>query len=181
MEENPKLENLITIEGEKYDKIILKNIKEITLKNFVVDEVGFTFSNDSSIPKHSYYINPEEKMLYINIELPGGGSIKKNVTVQGNSYYFIYEGIKNGDKIIEEDKKNEKSKLLYKKNNRKSNKFKLIITIPCSIIQIKLEEGEELNDVGELSKDGKGVYTFKYKVFVNQKNEKNKTTVVELD
>ena len=119
MEENPKLENLITIEGDKSDKIILKSLKEITLKNFVVDEVGFTLSNDSNIPKHSYYINPEEKILYINIELPGGGTIEPTFTVQGNSYYFIYEGIKNGDKIIEEDKKNEKSKLIQKKITEK--------------------------------------------------------------
>lgn len=180
MEENPKLENLITIEGDKSDKIILKSLKEITLKNFVVDEVGFTLSNDSNIPKHSYYINPEEKILYINIELPGGGTIEPTVTVQGNSYYFIYEGIKNGDKIIEEDKKNEKSKLIQKKNNRKSNKFKLIITIPCSVIQVKLEDGEELNEVGDLSNDGKGVYTFKYKVIVNQKNDKKKKKKLEL-
>ena len=180
MEENPKLENLITIEQEKFDKIVLKNVKEITLKNFVVDEVGFTFSNDSNIPKHSYYINPEEKILYINIELPGGGIIEPTVSVQGSSYYFIYEGIKNGDKVIEEDKKNEKSKLIYKKNNRKSNKFKLIITIPCSVIQVKLEEGEELNDVGDLSNDGKGVYTFKYKVIINQKNDKKKKKKLEL-
>ena len=180
MEENPKLENLITIEGDKSDKIILKSLKEITLKNFVVDEVGFTLSKDSNIPKHSYYINPEEKILYINIELPGGGTIEPTVAVQGNSYYFIYEGIKNGDKIIEEDKKNEKSKLIQKKNNRKSNKFKLIITIPCSVIQVKLEDGEELNDVGDLSNDGKGVYTFKYKVIVNQKNDKKKKKKLEL-
>ena len=174
MEENPKLENLITVEGEKYDKILLKNIKEITLKNFVVDEVGFTFSNDSNIPKHSYYINPEEKLLYINIELPGGGVIEPYVTVQGNSYYFIYEGAKNGDKAIEEDKKHDKSKLIYKKNNRKSNKFKLIITIPCSVIQIKLDDGEDLSDAGELTNDGKGVYTYKYKVMIIQKVEKKK-------
>ena len=100
-------------------KRIKKSLKEITLKNFVVDEVGFTLSNDSNIPKHSYYINPEEKILYINIELPGGGKIEPRVTVQRNSYYFIYEGIKNGDKIIEEDKKNEKSKLIQKKITEK--------------------------------------------------------------
>lgn len=174
MEENPKLENLITIEGDKCDKIILKSIKEITLKNFVVDKFGFTFNNDNDIPKYSYYINPEEKILYINIELPGGGKIEPTISVLGNSYYFIYEGIKNGDKALEEDKKNEKSKLICKKNNRKSNKFKLIIAIPCSTIQLKLEEDEELNDVGELSNDGRGVYTFKYKVIVNQKNDKKK-------
>ena len=32
MEENPKIENLIVTENQKYDKIVLKNLKEITLK-----------------------------------------------------------------------------------------------------------------------------------------------------
>jgi len=57
MEENPKLENLITIEGDKSDKIILKSLKEITLKNFVVDEEGFTFSIDNNIPNILIILN----------------------------------------------------------------------------------------------------------------------------
>ena len=28
---------------------VLKNLKDITLKNFVVDEVGYTFNNDISL------------------------------------------------------------------------------------------------------------------------------------
>ena len=181
MEENPKIENLITIENEKCDKIVLKNLKEITLKNFVVDEVGYTFNNDMNEPKYSHYINPEDKTFYINIELPGGGEIEPNVTVQGNSYYFIFEGIKKGDEVLEADKKNEVSKLISKKNIRKNNRFKLIITIPCSVMQLKLDEGEELSDLGECTNDGKGVYTFKYKVIiVNQKNDKKKKKKLEL-
>ena len=181
IEENLKKENLIIKEEEKYDKIVLKNLKEITLKKFVVDEVGYTFNNDMSEPKYSYYINPEEKMFYINIELPGGGIIEPNVTVQGNHYYFIFEGIKKGDIALEEDAKNEKRKYINTKNIRKSCRFKLIIKILCSVMQIKLEEGEELSDVGEFINDGKGIYTFKYKIIlVNQKNEKKKKKKLEL-
>ena len=181
MEENPKIENLIVTENQKYDKIVLKNLKEITLKNFVVDEVGYTFNNDINEPKYSHYINPEDKTFYINIELPGGGEIEPNVTVKGNSYYFIFEGVKKGDEVLEADKKNEVSKLINKKNLRKNNRFKLIITIPCSVMQLKLEDGEELGDVGECTNDGKGVYTFKYKVIiVNQKSERKKKKKLEL-
>ena len=46
------------------------------------------------------------------------------MTVQGNSYYFIFEGIKKGDEVLEADKKNEVSK--YKKEASLSeiqNKF----------------------------------------------------------
>ena len=54
--------------------------------------------------------------------------------MEGNNYCFIFEGHKNGDKEIEEDKKNEVSKLICKKNFRKSNNFKLKIPIPFQLI-----------------------------------------------
>ena len=177
MEGNPKLENLVTEEGDKDkpDKIVLKNMKGIILKKFVVDEMGYTLNNDSNTPKYSYYIDTDEKILYINIELPGGGSIEPNVEIVPGYYIFIFQGEKKGDIAIEEDKKKEIGKLIQKKNLRKSNKFKLEIKIPNSIIQIKLEDGEDLSDAGEFEDNGKGVYSFKYKVLIlNQKNEKTK-------
>ena len=57
MEENIKKENLITVEGEKFDKIVLKNINEINLKNYAVNEVGLNFRNDSDEPKYSSFID----------------------------------------------------------------------------------------------------------------------------
>ena len=175
MEENPKKENLITEEGKENDKIILKNIKEITLKKFVVDEMGYTLNNDSNSPKYSYYIDTEKQMLFINIELPGGGSIEPRVEIVSGYYIFIFEGEKKGDCAIEEDKKKEIGKLIQKKNLRKSNKFKLEIKIPNSVMQIKLKKDEELNDAGEFEDSKKGVYTFKYNVYIlNQKTEKSK-------
>ena len=181
IEENIKKENLITVEGEKCDKIILKGLNDITLKKFVVDEVGYTFNNDVNEPKYSYYINPEEKIFYINIELPGGGQIEPDLTVTGNYYCFTFKSKKKGDLVLEEDTKNEVRKLLNSKNCRKSNNFNLTIKVPCSVMQIKLDEGEELNDAGEMSNDGKGVCIFKYKIIlVNQKNEKKKKKKLEL-
>ena len=175
MEEYPKIETIETQEGKDYDKLILKNMKEITLKKFVVDEMGYTLNNDSNTPKYSYYIDTEKKMLFINIELPGGGSIEPRVEIVSGYYIFIFEGEKKGDCAIEGDRSKEGGKLIQKKNLRKSNKFKLEIKIPNSIMQIKLEEGEDLNDVGEYEDTKKGVYIFKYKVLIlNQKNEKSK-------
>ena len=178
MEENFKENNLVLIEGiegDKTDKIVLKNLKAITLKKFVVDEMGYTLNNDSNVPKYSYYINTEDKYLYINIELPGGGKIIPRIELVSSYYIFIFEGEKKGDAKIEEDKKNEISKLIQKKNLRKSNKFKLEIKIPNSVMQIQFKDDEDLSDVGECTNDGKGVYTFKYKVIIiNQKNEKVK-------
>ena len=199
MEGNPKRENLLTIEGkvkeieeereeekkegkeekrkegQNFDKIILTNMKEITLKKFVVDEMGYTLNNDSNTPKYSYYIDTEKKILFINIELPGGGSLEPRVEIVSGYYIFIFEGEKKGDCAIEEDKKRETGKLIQKKNLRKSNKFKLEIKIPNSLMQIKCDEGEDLNEVYEFEDSKKGVYTFKYKVLIlNQKSEKTK-------
>ena len=181
MEETPKIEDLETIEGENYDKIVLQNIKEINLKKFVIDEMGYTLYNDSSEPKYSYFINKEKKLFYVNIELPGGGKIIPNITIGESNYYFTYEGKKKGDEIIENDKKSEIKKLIGVKNLRKNNKFKLVIKIPCSVMQLKLENDKDLDDIGDFSTDGKGIYTFKYKVVIlNNKKEKKKPKVLDL-
>lgn len=120
-------------------------------------------------------------MFYINIELPGGGEIEPELTVIGNYYCFTFKGKKKGDFVLEEDSKNDIRKLLNSKNCRKGHNFNLTIKVPCSVMQIKLDEGEELNDAGEMSNDGKGVCIFKYKVIlVNQKNEKKKKKKIEL-
>jgi len=189
MEQNPKIENIITVEGEKYDKILLKNINEITLKSYAVNEVGLAFRNDNNEPKYSCYIDPEENKLYISIELPGGGNIKRDLSVEGNFYYFIFEGVKYGDKKLEEDEKNEIKKLKKQKCTRKTCKFKFLIKIPCGLIQIILEPGKQLKTAGKLSdanKDGKngdrkGVYTFEYDISINnQKKDKENEEILEL-
>ena len=181
MEEEPKIEDLVTIEDEKSDRIILKNIKEINLKKFVIDEMGYTLNNDSNEPKYSYYINKEEKLFYVNIELPGGGIIIPSIKIGSSNYFFYYEGTKKGDEIIEEDKKCENKKLMNVKNLRKQNKFKLIIQIPCSTMQLKLDNDEDLDNLGEMTNDKKGIITFKYKIIIlNEKKEKKKQKVYNL-
>ena len=185
IEENLKYEDLEIKEGENEDQILLNKSKSITLKKFIVDEMGYTLNNDSSIPKYSYYITTNEndieknKYLYINIELPGGGTLCKHIDNVPGFYIFVFEGEKNGDKVIEQDKNNEKSKLFMKKNCRRNNKFKLEIKIPNTTIQLKMDNDEELVDLGELSNDGKGVYTFKYKVTIINKSMEKKE-IIEL-
>ena len=181
MEEEPKIEDLVTIEDEKSDRIILKNIKEINLKKFVIDEMGYTLNNESNEPKYSYFINKEEKLFYVNIELPGGGTIFPSIKIGASNYFFYYEGTKKGDEIIEEDKKCENKKLMNVKNLRKQNKFKLVIQIPCSIMQLKLDNDDDLDNLGEMTDDKKGIYTFKYKIIIlNEKKEKKKQKVYNL-
>ena len=182
MEETPTIDNLVILEEENNDRLVLKNMKDINLKSYAVDETGNTIRNNLETPDYSHYIKLIDNRLYINIELPGGGHIKKSITVEGNNYCFIFEGHKNGDKEIEEDKKNEVSKLICKKNFRKSNNFKLKIPIPFQLIQVIVPKGKKLKDAGILSKieddknnEGrKGVYTFEYDVILtNQKGEES--------
>ena len=54
------------------------------------------------------------------------------IEIGASSYYFIYGGTKNGDKVIENDKNSEIKELIGVKNLRKNNKFKIVIQIPCS-------------------------------------------------
>ena len=181
MEETPTIKDLTTIENENSDRIVLKNIKEINLKKFVIDEMGYTLYNDTSDPKYSYYIKKEEKMFYVNIELPGGGKVTPKIEIGASNYFFTYEGIKNGDELVENDKNNESKSLVGVKNLRKNNKFKVVIQIPCSTMQLKIENDEDLDDLGEVSNDGKGVYTWKYKVIiVGDKKEKKKQKTLDL-
>ena len=177
MEECPNMENLITKEEEQNDKILLKDCKEINLKKFVIDEMGYALNNFNNEPKYSYYINTEDKMFYVNIELPGGGSIENNIKIKGPYYCFIYEGEKKGDEIIENDKKGQTKKLKQTKNLRKRNKFNLEIKVPCSEMQII----EDLDEAGETSNDGKGVYTYKYKIkILGDKKKKKKIKRIDL-
>ena len=171
------------IEGEKEDIIVLQNLENITLKKLVTNEIGFTFNNYNDSIKYSYYINREEGMFYVNIEIPGGGNIEKKIKSANGFYYFIYEGIKYGDLALEEDKKTGKNKLIkFKpKQERKSIKFKEQIKIPNSEMHIIVNPGEDLEDCGEEPINNKGVYTFRYKVLIlNQKNEKKKQKKYEL-
>ena len=60
------------------------------------------------------------------------------------------------------------------KNLRKKYKFRLVIQVPCSEMQILLDNGEDLSEVGEYSNDGKWVFTFKYKIIILADMKKKK-------
>ena len=180
MDETPKLDNLITKEDENNDRIILNDFKEINLKKFVIDEMGYALNDLNNDPNYSYYINTEEKMFYVNIELPGGGTIKRDIKIAGSNYYFIFEGIKKGDEAIENDKINQTKKLIKIKNLRKSKKFKLTIIVPCSYMIIIPGENKLLKQAGQLIKDGKGIYTYKYYIkILGDEKEENEVDILD--
>ena len=181
IEEDLHIENLKIIEGDKEDRIVLQNLEKITLKKLVTNEIGFTFNNFNDSIKYSYYINKDESMFYVNIELPGGGKIMPKIKLGNGFYYFIYEGIKNGDLILEEDKKSGQNKLIkFKpKQERKTIKFKEQIKISTSEM-ILIVNGKDLEHCSEPPINTKGVYTFKYQVLILNKSDKNPPPVYEL-
>ena len=185
MEESIKKENLITEEGEKYDKIILKNINEINLKSYAVNEVGFTFRNDSNEPKYSCYIDIQENKLYVHFELPGGGrNIIKNIELKQGFNLLTFEGEKFGDKILDEEEKNETKKLTKICNKRKTSKFKFHIDIPTALITIIPENPQQPHKAGKFIKNeekyGKGILSVEYNAIIqNQKRDKNDEDAID--
>ena len=185
MEESIKKENLITEEGEKYDKIILKNTNEINLKSYAVNEVGFTFRNDSDEPKYSCYVDIPQNKLYVHIELPGGGkNIIKNIEIKQGFNLLTFEGEKFGDKNLDEEEKNETKKLNKICNKRKTNKFKIHIEIPTALVTIIPENPQQPHKAGKFIKEeekyGKGILSVEYNVIIqNLKRDKNDEDAID--
>ena len=59
--------------------------------------MGYALNDMKNEPKYSYFINTKDKMLYVNLELPAGGTIIQSIEICGGNYCFIYEGTKRGD------------------------------------------------------------------------------------
>ena len=186
MEENIKKEDLTTIEEEKCDKILLKNINKITLKSYAINEVGFEFRNIGDKLRYSCYVDTEKSKLYICIEFPGGGILQKDFSIIGINNVFTFKGEKYGDKELENDQKEDKKRFRKIANTRENIKFKFDIKIPCAEFQVQAEEGKSLNRVGRIvksdkgDKDGKkgdnskGIAIFEYDIInINQKRDKN--------
>ena len=144
------------------DKIYIKNQQNITLKKFVINEMGYTLNDKGSLPKYSYYVKGDK--FHIFIELPGGGKIKNSVEPIQGFYLFTFEGTQNGDKEIEEDSKKEKSDLICSKSTRKKNKFKFGIKIPNTAFHLE-------NVKPEKAEEKKGVIEYKYKISIVKKYE----------
>ena len=178
MEENIQKENLKIEEGEKFDKIVLKDINQINLISYAVNEVGFTFRNDNNEIKYSCYydLKVDKPKLYIHIELPGGGrNIKKNYEVKGGYNILTFEGEKFGDKQLEENEKNGTKTFKKICNKRKTNKFKFHVEIPNGEIQIMPENLNKPHQAGKFvnNEDSNGILTVEYNICIYNQKAKN--------
>ena len=156
LEENIKDKIGVERKDENIDRIYIKELDKITLKKFVVDEMGYALNNEGNLPKYSHYV--KDNLFHIFIELPGGGKIDNKVEIFQGYYLFAFEGIKNGDIEIENDNNEKQPKLLNKKSTRKKDKFKLGIRIPNTAFQ--------LTDLkpADKPKFDKGVIEYFYKI-----------------
>ena len=159
-------ENSISVEeiDDNNDKIYIKNQENITLKKFVIDEMGYTLNDQGGLPKYSYYA--KNNIFHIFIDLAGGGKIKNSVEPIQGYFLFRFEGYQNGDSEIEEDSKKEKTELICSKSTRKLNKFKFGIKIPNTAFQLE-------NLAPEKPVEKKGVIEYKYKIKMIEKNDDN--------
>ena len=156
LEENIKDKIGVERIDEDTDKIYIKELKKITLKKFVVDEMGYALNNEGNLPKYSHYV--KDNLFHIFIELPGGGKIDNKVEIFQGYYLFAFEGIKNGDIEIENDNNEKQPKLLNKKSTRKKDKFKLGIRIPNTAFQLTVLKP------ADKPKFDKGVIEYFYKI-----------------
>ena len=172
IEENIKQDE-IYFEKES-DSIKLKeNINTITLKKYLIDELGFTLQKTGYSPKYSQYF--KDNKLIFKIEFPGSGKILPDLNIGKGEYIFIFKGEKYIDKELMDDKINSnKKKLKLEYSNRESGNFFLEIKIPQNLIQVRNMKQRpkfhrEINEKNEQT----GIIVFEYEVdYIEESNNK---------
>ena len=169
------------------EKLMIKDIKEIQLKKFIVDEMGIT-KNDGNTPKYSYYIDIQKSKLIVNIELPGGGSFNDiNVFPIQGYYSFRFEGEQNGELMpkfknekeeanevdYEEIDQDKQASLYLAKNIRKRHPIHIEFKISNQVIQIRYIENEPEYTI---EKTEKGIIIFLFDIVLLNKSFGEKKT-----
>ena len=163
LEENIR-ENEIYFDEESNSIKLKDNINSITLKKYLIDELGFTLQKNGFFPKYSQYLK-DDKLIF-KIEFPGSGTIKPEMRIGKGEYIFIFKGEKYMDKELNDDKtKSIKKKLKLEYSNRESGSFTLEIKIPQNLIQVRNSHKpprlyKEKNEKNELN----GIVVFEYEV-----------------
>ena len=176
--ENKLDKNNILIDNE--DKLIIKEPKEIILKKFVIDEMGFT-KNDGNTPKYSYYIDPKASKFYVNIELPGGGKIKPFVNSASGYYIFRFEGEQKGELSPEDDhqelEESQLNNLIMKKNMRKKHPIHIQFKISQQVIQLKFKDSA--TPIYKTIKIPKGISVYEFDIILMNSKKTEETNEYE--
>ena len=111
--------------------IKLKNLKNIILKKFLIDELGFSnLKTNSFEPKYNCY--KKDDKIIIRVEAPGNCKIKPSIGYSGEYTYITIIGNKRKDKEPEKDENN-----LY--NSREIGDFSFHIPLKTEEYLIKNE------------------------------------------
>ena len=114
------------------DSIKLKNPKELTLKKFFIDELGFSNMRANKFePNYNYYKTDNE--IVIKIEAPGNVSIRSNVELNGKFIIIKIRGDKERDMDLETIENS-----IY--NGREFGKFSLDIPLIQDNFYLKNEK-----------------------------------------
>ena len=114
------------------DSIKLKNPKELTLKKFFIDELGFSNMRANKFePNYNYYKTDNE--IVIKIEAPGNVSIRSNVELNGKFIIIKIRGVKERDMDLETIENS-----IY--NGREFGKFSLDIPLIQDDFYLKNEK-----------------------------------------
>ena len=144
------------------DSIKLKYPKDLTLKKFFIDELGFSNMRANKFePKYNYY--KTNNQIIIKIEAPGNCSIETNVELNGEYIIIKIRGDKEKDMSVENVENN-----FY--NGREFGKFSLDIPFKQDDFYLKNERPKILKEDGifiliyQIEKINLGgVYPFQYK------------------
>ena len=167
------------------NKLIVKNIKEIQLKRFVVDEMGITKNDDTTV-KYSYYLDPDKSKFIVNFELPGGGYLKEPIVGPVDKYFsFRFEGEINGElspkfkddeneqkeeKVYEELSKEKLDKIEHYKNLRKKHPIHINFKVSNQIFQLRYDDQDKPEYTVENTKKGIIIYIFNVALIKPGKN-----------
>ena len=112
--------------------IKLKNPKKLTLKQFFIDELGFSYMKENTFEPNYNYYKTKDKII-VKIEAPGNCKIESDTKYSGEYVIIKVSGTKEN-----EDNKNNIESNFY--NGRKFGQFSLNIPIRQEGFTIKNEE-----------------------------------------
>ena len=146
--------------------------------------MGITKNDDNTV-KYSYYLDRDKSKFIVNIELPGGGHLKKPIVGPIDKYFsFRFEGEINGElspkyEDSENEQKEEKQyeelneekldQMTFSKNLRRKHHIHIDFKVPNQYFQLRYDQKNKPEFSMENTKKGIIIYMFNVAI-VEQEN-----------
>ena len=148
---------------ENPKSIKLNNVKDITLKKCLIDELGFSnLKSNGFEPNYSYYKDSQEQgveKIIVKLEAPGNSSVRSDIDYVGEYTIIRLKGNKKKDKLPEKVEDN-----LY--NNRELGEFSLDIPL-------KTEDYLINSQIAPKIVEKKGLLIIEYQLLPKKSEEQN--------